>query len=103
MLAKNTWKKVLSNILPKPNRQEVIAHWAGIDYQQEALVAIYLLWYHQPRMDTQAIQARLWVDPTKEIVFVFLSNRVNTSAENTKINTLGIRRKVMDVVYKALK
>ena len=45
----------------------------------------------------------VWVDPSKEIVFVFLSNRVNTSAENTKINTLGIRRKVMDVVYKALK
>ena len=34
--------------------------------------------------------------------FVFLSNRVNPSAANNKINTLKIRRKLMDVVYKSL-
>ncbi|MCU0468732.1 MAG: serine hydrolase [Arcicella sp.] len=44
----------------------------------------------------------VWIDPEKELVFVFLSNRVNPSASNNKINTLKIRRKVMDVVYRAM-
>jgi beta-glucosidase-like glycosyl hydrolase/CubicO group peptidase (beta-lactamase class C family) len=44
----------------------------------------------------------VWIDPEKELVFVFLSNRVNPSAANNKINTLKIRRRVMDIVYKAL-
>jgi beta-N-acetylhexosaminidase len=44
----------------------------------------------------------VWIDPEKELVFVFLSNRVNPSAANNKINTLKIRRKVMDVVYRAM-
>ena len=44
----------------------------------------------------------VWLDPEKELVFVFLSNRVNPSATNNKINTLKIRRKVMDLVYGAL-
>jgi hypothetical protein len=44
----------------------------------------------------------VWIDPEKDLVFVFLSNRVNPSAANNKINTLKIRRKVMDVVYGAL-
>ena len=44
----------------------------------------------------------VWIDPEKELVFVFLSNRVNPSAANNKINTLKIRRKVMDLVYEAL-
>lgn len=44
----------------------------------------------------------VWVDPEKELVFIFLSNRVNPSASNNKINALKIRRKVMDVVYKSI-
>ena len=44
----------------------------------------------------------VWIDPDKELVFIFLSNRVNPSAANNKINTLKIRRRVMDMVYKAL-
>ena len=44
----------------------------------------------------------VWIDPEKELVFIFLSNRVNPSAANNKINTLKIRRKVMDLVYGAL-
>lgn len=44
----------------------------------------------------------VWIDPEEELVFVFLSNRVNPSAANNKINTLKIRRKVMDLVYGAL-
>lgn len=45
----------------------------------------------------------VWVDPAKDLVFVFLSNRVYPSASNNKINTLHIRRKIMDEVYKSLK
>ncbi|MEA5428367.1 glycoside hydrolase family 3 N-terminal domain-containing protein [Arcicella lustrica] len=44
----------------------------------------------------------VWVDPEKELVFIFLSNRVHPSASNNKINALKIRRKVMDVVYKSI-
>lgn len=44
----------------------------------------------------------LWVDPEKELVYVFLSNRVYPSAENKKINTLEVRNKIMNVVYWAI-
>jgi beta-N-acetylhexosaminidase len=45
----------------------------------------------------------VWNDPQYDLVFIFLSNRVYTSAANSKINTLKIRRKIMDVVYEAMK
>jgi beta-N-acetylhexosaminidase len=44
----------------------------------------------------------VWIDPKYDLVFVMLSNRVHPSAANNKINTLKIRRKVMDVIYKAI-
>lgn len=44
----------------------------------------------------------VWVDPEKELVFIFLSNRVYPTVSNNKINALKIRRKVMDVVYKSI-
>lgn len=44
----------------------------------------------------------VWVDPVKELVFVFLSNRVYPSAGNNKINSLKIRAKIMDIVYKSM-
>lgn len=44
----------------------------------------------------------VWVDPEKELVFVFLSNRVHTSVANNKINNLKIRRRIMDIVYKSI-
>lgn len=44
----------------------------------------------------------VWIDPQKELVFVFLSNRVHPSASNNKINSLKIRRKIMDVVYQSI-
>lgn len=43
-----------------------------------------------------------WADPETGVVFVFLSNRVNPSAENWKINRMGIRTKVQDYFYKSL-
>jgi len=44
----------------------------------------------------------VWADPTTEIVYVFLSNRINPSVDNQKINTLGVRRNIQQVVYEAL-
>lgn len=43
----------------------------------------------------------LWIDPEYQLVYVFLSNRVHPSAENKKINTLGVRNKVLDVIYES--
>ncbi|MFH1005605.1 MAG: serine hydrolase [Bacteroidota bacterium] len=44
-----------------------------------------------------------WVDPEKELVYVFLSNRVYPDIENNKINKMGIRNAILRVVYKAIK
>lgn len=43
-----------------------------------------------------------WADPETGVIFVFLSNRVNPSAENWKINSMGIRTKVQDEIYRSL-
>ena len=44
-----------------------------------------------------------WVDPKNNLVYVFLSNRVNPSAENKKLVELNIRTRILDVVYDILK
>jgi len=44
----------------------------------------------------------VWVDPEKELVFIFLSNRVHPSADNNRINTLKIRRRILDIAYEAI-
>jgi CubicO group peptidase (beta-lactamase class C family) len=41
----------------------------------------------------------MWVDPENEIVFIFLSNRINPSVSNQRINTAKIRQRVHQVVY----
>lgn len=43
-----------------------------------------------------------WVDPDNELVYVFLSNRVNPTAENNKLAQQNIRTDIMQVVYKAI-
>lgn len=43
-----------------------------------------------------------WADPETGITFVFLSNRVNPSADNQLINRLGIRTKAQSYIYEAL-
>lgn len=43
-----------------------------------------------------------WADPKTGVVFVFLSNRVNPSAENGKINSKSIRTIAQDDIYEAL-
>ncbi len=44
----------------------------------------------------------VWVDPDEDLVFVFLSNRVNPDARNKLINTHRIRRRIMDTVYTSI-
>lgn len=43
-----------------------------------------------------------WADPTTGIVFVFLSNRTNPSADNSLINRLSVRTVAQSYIYKAL-
>ncbi len=43
-----------------------------------------------------------WVDPENDLVYIFLSNRVYPDAENKKFNNLGVRNKILDVVYDAI-
>jgi beta-N-acetylhexosaminidase len=45
----------------------------------------------------------VWVDPQADLVYVFLSNRVYPTRDNNKLSTLGVRGKIQDVIYKALK
>ncbi|NUM30975.1 MAG: serine hydrolase [Bacteroidetes bacterium] len=45
----------------------------------------------------------LWIDPDKELVYVFLSNRIHPSSENKLLITKNVRTDIMDVIYNALK
>jgi beta-glucosidase-like glycosyl hydrolase/CubicO group peptidase (beta-lactamase class C family) len=42
----------------------------------------------------------VWVDPKSKIVFVFLSNRVYPTRNNSQISDLSIRPKIMEALYK---
>lgn len=44
----------------------------------------------------------VWADPGTGIVFVFLSNRVNPSAENNGINKQSVRTVAQDYIYESL-
>ncbi len=45
----------------------------------------------------------VWADPEKQLVFVFLSNRVcPNGGDNTMLNRLNVRTKILDTIYKAL-
>ncbi|HVY73583.1 MAG TPA: glycoside hydrolase family 3 N-terminal domain-containing protein [Puia sp.] len=43
----------------------------------------------------------VWNDPVKQLVFIFLSNRVNPS-ESNQISKLNVRGNVLEAVYKAM-
>jgi len=45
----------------------------------------------------------VWADPSVNLNYVFLSNRVYPTRENPKISTLNIRTAIMDVVYEELR
>ena len=45
----------------------------------------------------------LWVDPEEELVFVFLSNRVHPQASNWRLNQTGVRQRVHEAIYQAIR
>lgn len=44
----------------------------------------------------------IWIDPKKDLVFVFLSNRTYPTRLNNKLNSERIRPRLLEAVYKAL-
>ncbi|MDF2457329.1 MAG: nagA, partial [Cytophagaceae bacterium] len=44
----------------------------------------------------------VWVDPVQEIVYVFISNRVNPDASNNRLNRDNIRPFIQTLVYKSI-
>ncbi|NQX97693.1 MAG: hypothetical protein HRT73_07410, partial [Flavobacteriales bacterium] len=44
-----------------------------------------------------------WADPSEDIVYVFLSNRIYPSAENRKLVKMDIRTNIQQVIYDAIK
>lgn len=44
----------------------------------------------------------IWVDPEFNLVYVFLSNRVNPVAENNKLINDNVRPRIHDVIYQAI-
>nr|WP_294897397.1 serine hydrolase [uncultured Pedobacter sp.] len=43
----------------------------------------------------------VWVDPKENLVYIFLSNRVNPTVNN-RLSTLDIRPRIQDVIYRAI-
>lgn len=43
-----------------------------------------------------------WVDPTENLIFIFLTNRVNPTRDNAAFNRLNIRPRLFSLVYKSL-
>lgn len=44
----------------------------------------------------------VWVDPKYNLVYIFLSNRVNPTRNNPLLSQLNIRGKIQDVIYRAI-
>ncbi|RNC64052.1 glycoside hydrolase family 3 N-terminal domain-containing protein [Proteiniphilum sp. X52] len=44
-----------------------------------------------------------WVDPTHNMIYIFLSNRVNPSRSPNRFSTLSIRERIQEELYHALK
>jgi beta-N-acetylhexosaminidase len=45
----------------------------------------------------------VWADPDNQLTYIFLSNRVYPSASNNTLLDLGIRTKIHDLIYEAMK
>ncbi len=43
----------------------------------------------------------VWADPENDFVYIFLSNRINPTAENKKLITMDVRTKIQDYFYKS--
>lgn len=45
----------------------------------------------------------VWVDPQTKLIYIFLSNRVYQTRGNNLLSQLGVRGKIQDAIYRALK
>ena len=43
-----------------------------------------------------------WADPEHDLIYVFLSNRIHPSAENSLLVKENIRTRIQEVIYKAI-
>ena len=43
-----------------------------------------------------------WADPEKEIIYIFLSNRVYPDAENKKLIRMNVRTHIQEAIYAAI-
>ncbi len=44
----------------------------------------------------------VWVDPTQQIIYIFLSNRVNPSRNSNKLGRLNVRPNIQEAIYGAI-
>ncbi len=44
----------------------------------------------------------VWVDPDKELVYIFLSNRVTPTRNNNKLSLMNVRSNIQEAIYQAL-
>jgi CubicO group peptidase (beta-lactamase class C family) len=44
----------------------------------------------------------VWIDPERDLIFVFLSNRINPSIDNNKLSKLGTRSEIFAQLIKAI-
>lgn len=44
-----------------------------------------------------------WVDPRNRIIYIFLSNRVNPSRSPNRLNSMSIRERIQEEIYKAVR
>jgi CubicO group peptidase (beta-lactamase class C family) len=45
----------------------------------------------------------VWVDPKEKLVYIFLSNRVYNTRANNLLSQMGIRGKIQDAIYEAIR
>lgn len=43
-----------------------------------------------------------WIDPTNQLIYIFLSNRVNPSRSPNRLSSMKIRERVQDEIYRAI-
>ena len=43
----------------------------------------------------------VWADPKYDLLYIFLSNRVQPTADPNKLSSEGTRNKIMDVIYES--
>ncbi len=44
-----------------------------------------------------------WADPANQLVYIFLSNRVNPDAGENKLSKSGLRNRIQEIIYEAVK